>query len=74
MRNEANGIADRDEKADTAKAARDEARPLVAEAQLVRITEPPSPSFSVRVRQARAKVTKFVGNLLSKSVSFVKGE
>jgi hypothetical protein len=74
MRNEANGVGDRDEKADLAKAARDETRPLVAEAQLIRTTEPPSSSFSARVRQARAKVTKFVGNLFSKSVNFVKGE
>jgi hypothetical protein len=74
MRNEANAAADRDEKAGPATAARDEAQPPVAEAQLVRIPEPPSSNFAARVTQAKAKVTKFVSNLFSKSVSFIKGE
>jgi hypothetical protein len=74
MRDEANGVTDRGEKLDTAKAASDEAQPPVEQAQLVKITEPPASSFTARVTQAKAKVTKFVGGLYSKSVSFIKGE
>jgi hypothetical protein len=74
MLEEANAAADRNEKADPPKAARDEAQPPAAQAQLVKITEPPSSNFTARITQAKAKVAKFVSNLFSKSMSFARGE
>jgi hypothetical protein len=74
MRNEAAAAADRGEKADPAKPARDDAQPGVAQAQLVKVTEPPSSNFAARVTQAKTKVTSFVSSLFHKSISFVKGE
>jgi hypothetical protein len=74
MRNEAAAAADRDEKVDPAKPAPNEAQPSVAEAQLVRITEPPSSNFAAKVKQAKAKVTNFVSTIFKKSMSFARGE
>jgi hypothetical protein len=74
MRNEVAAAADHGQKADPAKATRNEAQPAVAEAQVVKVAEPPSPDFAAKVKQAKTKVTTFVSDLFHKSVSFVKGE
>jgi hypothetical protein len=74
MRSEANAAADRSEKTDPPKAARDEAQAPVADAQLIKIAEPPPSNFTARITQAKAKVTKFVSNLFSSSMSFARGE
>jgi hypothetical protein len=74
MRNEATAGADRSEKADAAKTARDEAQPALAKAQLVKVTEPPSSNFAARITKAKTKVSAFVTNVFQGTISFVKGE
>jgi hypothetical protein len=74
MRNEVATAADRNDKVGPAKAAPEAAQSPVAQAQLVKITEPPSSNFGTKVTQASAKVTRFVSNLFHKSISFAKGE
>jgi hypothetical protein len=74
MRGESAAARASEIKVDPAKGPSPEAQPPMAEAQLVRITEPPSPSFAAKVTQAKAKVAKFVSNLFNKSINFAKGE
>jgi hypothetical protein len=74
MRNELAAAGDRIEKVDSPKPSQNDVQPAAAEAQLLKITEPPSPNLAARVTQLRVKVRRFVGNLFSKSINFVKGE
>jgi hypothetical protein len=74
MRNELATGGDRNEKAQLPKAAQNETQPAVAEAHLVKITEPSSSNLAARVTRVRAKVAKFVDSLFSKSIHFAKGE
>jgi len=74
MREEANAPADRNERAGLPKTAQNGAQPPAAEAQLVKITEPPSSNFTARVTQAKAKVVKFVSRLFSEPMSFARGD
>ncbi len=74
MRDEVAAAGNRNEKVNLPNAPRDEAQAPAAEAQLVRIAEPPSSNFGARITHAKAKVVKLVSNLFSKSARFVKGE